>query len=42
MICRTCGIVVSDMGKHLRRNRCKAQHIRAKDKAVKGHKKKGN
>jgi len=39
MVAKTCpkyGIYVKDYGRHLRRNRCKAQHIRLVDKPERG------
>mgnify|MGYP001610084033 CR=1 FL=1 len=36
VICDKCGVDVKDLGRHHRRNRCKAQHIRLKDKPPRG------
>ncbi len=35
-LCPNCKIVVKNYGKHIRRNRCEAQHIRLSDKPPKG------
>jgi hypothetical protein len=42
-ICKGCGILISkqSISKHKRKNRCKEQHIRKKDKVTFGHKKTG-
>jgi len=28
VVCPRCGAVVGDLGRHLRRNRCRHQHVR--------------
>ena len=33
-VCKDCGVVVNNMRKHKRRNRCARQHIRKKVKEV--------
>jgi len=35
-VCKKCGVAVNDLEKHIKRNRCEAQHIRGDMKDPRG------